>query len=109
MLQCYTAAVRAGRSYAEISGKRQDALDSNAKVKEEHRGKVIAVQYQSGSAGIDLTQSRVGVYFSPTYVPSDYQQSLCRLHRPGQTRPVIYCRLVAKDTIDSHIWDRTSD
>jgi SNF2 family DNA or RNA helicase len=33
----------------------------------------------------------------------DYDQSLARIHRPGQTRPVEHIHLVARNTVDVKI------
>jgi SNF2 family DNA or RNA helicase len=35
----------------------------------------------------------------------DYDQSLKRTHRPGQTRPVCYIHIVAKDTVDVKVYE----
>ena len=67
-------------------------------------GDVLAVQIQAGGVGIDLTRAAYCCYFSPTYNMGDYLQSLARLDRPGQTRPVTYIHLVAKGTIDETVY-----
>lgn len=80
-----------GLGYSEVSG-RCDTL------KEWKSGKtqVIGVQYSSGSESIDLTRARYCVYYSLTRKLGLYVQSLKRIHRPNQTRPVVYYHFIAK-------------
>ena len=80
-----------GIGYSEVSG-RCDTL------KEWQRGntQVIGVQYSSGSESIDLTRARYCVYYSLTRRLSLYIQSKKRIHRPGQTKPVVYYHFLAK-------------
>ena len=55
---------------------------------------VLAAQYSSGSESIDLTRARYCIYYSMTQRLALYEQSRKRVHRPGQTRPVVYYHLV---------------
>lgn len=92
------AANTIGRTYAEISGDRKDGLTERSEMAD--GVDVLGVQIQSGGTGIDLTRARIAVYFSKGFSLGDYQQSLARLHRPGQTRHVHVVHLVAANTID---------
>lgn len=90
--------------YSEVSGK-YDTLN------EWRAGKtqIIGVQYSSGSESIDLTRARYCVYYSLTRKLALYTQSKKRIHRPGQTRPVVYYHFIAKipngKTIDEIMYD----
>lgn len=86
-------------SFAELSGKRNDlaAFQSG-------HGDVIAVQIQSGGVGVDLTRARYCVYYSLGYSLGDYEQSLARIHRPGQKQAVSYYHLIAQDTVDERVY-----
>jgi SNF2 family DNA or RNA helicase len=53
-----------------------------------------------GGGGIDLTAAADAVYFSQTWSLGEYDQSLARLHRPGQRRNVTYHHLLADDSVD---------
>ena len=64
----------------------------------------IAIQIRAGGAGVDLTRAAYCVYYTQTHSLGDYDQSLARLDRPGQTRPVTYYHLVSKGTIDEQIY-----
>ena len=96
-------AERMGKSYSELSG-REDTLQEWMKGKTQ----VIGVQITSGAESIDLTRARYCIYYSLTHSLASYEQSLKRCHRPGQTRPVTYMRIIAKSnrvktTIDEDI------
>ncbi len=89
-----------GRMPAELSGRRND-LDGH---RYPESATVLGVQIQSGGVGIDLTAARYCCYYSLGFSLLDYEQSLARVHRPGQTRPVHYYHLVASDTVDEAVY-----
>jgi SNF2 family DNA or RNA helicase len=64
---------------------------------------VLAVQIDSGGVGIDLTRARYSIYYSLGFSLGSYEQSLARIHRPGQTRPVEYIHLLAEGTVDEKV------
>lgn len=67
---------------------------------------VIAVQIRSGGAGINLTRSPYGIYYTVTHSLGDYEQSRKRQHRPGQKGECVkYYHLVVDNTIDKDIRD----
>ena len=76
-------AEKMGRPYAELSGRRADALTRDSTLAPDSG--VAAVQIAAGGVGVDLTKARVGIYYSLGFSLIDYQQSRKRLHRPGQT------------------------
>jgi SNF2 family DNA or RNA helicase len=90
------------RRYGELSGDRHDALNENACMS--HDIDVAGIQIQAGGIGIDLTRARYAVYYSLGFSLTEYDQSIARLHRPGQTRPVTYYHLVAEGTIDRYVY-----
>lgn len=90
----------AGRFSYELSGSKNE-LDLWDK---RPQGAVLAVQIQAGSEGVDFTAARYCCYYSLDFSLGRYEQSLARVHRPGQTRPVIYTHFVAKDTIDQKLY-----
>lgn len=89
------------KTYAELSGSSREALDDRAELRDGVQ--VAGVQIQAGGVGIDLTKARYAVYYSVGYALGDFLQSEKRLHRPGQTRPVVYYHLVAENTVDETI------
>ena len=67
-------------------------------------GGVLVVQIQAGSEGIDMTKANHAIYYSVPHSLAMYEQSKARLYRPGQTRPVSFCHLVASGTIDEAMY-----
>ncbi len=92
-------AKRLGRRYAELSGHSRDLLTDQATMRP--GVEVAGVQIASGGVGIDLTAARYGVYYSLGQSLIEYDQSIARLHRPGQTRPTTYYHLIASGTVDA--------
>lgn len=86
------------RSCAELSGNMNQLQEWK-----DGKFNTIAVQIKTGSAGISLVRSCIGVYYSKGYALGDFNQSLARQDRPGQTRPVTFYHLVAKNTMDEVI------
>lgn len=66
---------------------------------------ITLAQYQSGSTGIELTYAATTVYFSPTYSYSNYEQSIGRTNRNGQTKKMTLYLLCAPTTIEKEVWD----
>lgn len=97
--------IKAGRSYGELSSRANDLVES---AYPPHLN-AMAVNIASGGVGIDLTRAAYACYFSITYNGGDFEQSIARLHRPGQTRKVHITHLVAEDTIDPDIYDALAE
>lgn len=87
-----------GRRSLELSG-RMNHLDRW----QAGEAPLLAVQIESGGLGIDLTRARYAIYYSLGFSLGSYEQSLARVHRPGQTRPVEYIHLLAEGTVDEKI------
>jgi SNF2 family DNA or RNA helicase len=88
-----------GRSVAELSGRSNQLADWQA-----GNRTVLAVQIQAGGVGIDLSRAHYAVYYSLGFSLGEYEQSLARLHRPGQARSVTYLHLIADGTVDRHVY-----
>lgn len=94
------AAVEAsGRTYAEVSGRANDLA-----IWQQGGADVIGVQIQAGGVGISLVRARYCIYYSLGYSLGDYEQSLARVHRPGQKEQVTYIHLIAKGTVDERVY-----
>lgn len=96
------AADKAKKRYGELSGSRRDAITEDSEMAPNID--VAGVQIQSGGTGIDLTRARYVAYYSLTHSLGEYDQSMKRVHRPGQTRPVIVYHFVAEDTVDRDVY-----
>lgn len=68
------------------------------------RRTITLAQYQSGSTGIELTYAATTVYFSPTYSYSNYEQSVGRTNRNGQTKKLTMYLLCSPTTVERDIW-----
>lgn len=90
-----------GRRYGEVSGRRHDLTEHAAM---QSGVDMMGVQVQSGSLGVDLTAACYCVHYSLGFSLGEYQQSLARVNRPGQTRPVRYYHLVAERTVDELVY-----
>lgn len=62
--------------------------------------RVIIVQYQSGSAGIDLFASDTIIYYEPTDRSELLEQSRDRIHRTGQKSKCSYYHLLTTGTVE---------
>ncbi|WP_231291871.1 DEAD/DEAH box helicase [Selenomonas artemidis] len=77
----------------------EDIRDWNA-------GKISLLLVHPASAGHGLNLQHGGhivVWYGLTWSLEQYQQTNKRLHRPGQTEPVILHHLIAKDTVDEDV------
>jgi len=87
-----------GRHCGELSGAQND-------IDQWQNGNydVLAVNIRSGREGIDLTRSAYCIFSSTGCSLGDYNQFRDRFHRPGQTRPVTYYHVLAKNSVDKKI------
>lgn len=65
---------------------------------------VFIAQIQAGSLGISLVAASEAIFYSHTYDYAEFAQACDRLHRIGQSHPVTYYHLIARDTVDEAIW-----
>ena len=95
---------KAGITCAEISGK------SKADYKDMIDGKVrvLVAQHEAMSEGVDGLQNvcHIEVWLSLSNTLFINEQATGRLHRQGQTQPVIRYMIQAEDTIDSRVVGR---
>jgi len=87
--------MKSKRSYAEYSGQRDELAVWRSGKKD-----VLGVQIRTGATSEDFTRARYAIYYSFGLSLGDYEQSLKRVHRAGQTRPVTYIHLLLENTID---------
>ena len=89
------------RRYGEISGRQKD-LTEHATMPDDID--LMGVQMQAGGVGIDLSKARYCIYFSVGFSLGDYEQSLARVHRPGQKNKVFYIHMIVNHTVDEKIY-----
>ena len=68
------------------------------------KNSVTLVQYQSGSSGIELQYATEVVFYTPTYSYQDYEQSLGRAYRNGQSRKVTVYQFNTENTVEQDVW-----
>lgn len=86
---------------------RQDGQAHELPSKEQWGGlhrTITLAQYQSGSVGVEMTYAATTVYFSPTYSYSNYEQSIGRTNRNGQTSKMTLYLLCAPTTLEKDVW-----
>lgn len=65
---------------------------------------LLLVHPQSAGHGLNLQYGgHIVVWYGLTWSLEAYQQTNKRLHRPGQTEPVVLHHLVARDTVDEDV------
>jgi len=75
----------------------------------ELKNTVLVAHYKSASTGLNLQWANVTVYFSPTYSYQEFEQSIGRIHRNGQTKKCLYYLFNVKNTVDRTIWECLRD
>ena len=96
----HAAGKKLGKKVLELSGRVKQNFEFQA-----GEGDILAVQIQAGGVGIDLTRARYCVYYSIGFNMGEYLQSLARVHRPGQSRPVTYVHLIMRGTVDQQVYN----
>lgn len=65
---------------------------------------ITLVQYQSGSAGVNLQKANKMIYYSPPIKSDFFEQSKKRIHRIGQESKCTYWKLVTANSIEENIY-----
>lgn len=66
---------------------------------------ITLVQYQSGSAGVNLQKANKMIYYSPPVKSDFYEQSKKRIHRIGQDSKCTYWKLITTNSIEQKIYN----
>jgi len=101
--QIQQACIKAGRECFRLTGDKSELELWKQNCAQANRGMVLAANIQAGAEGIDLTLARYCIYYDVPFSLAQYEQSLARIHRPGQTRSVVYYHLVATGTVDQYV------
>mmetsp|Transcript_80915 Transcript_80915/g.142749 ORF Transcript_80915/g.142749 Transcript_80915/m.142749 type:complete len:643 (-) Transcript_80915:30-1958(-) len=76
---------------------RQKAVN---KFQQDPGARVIVLNMQAGSHGINLTAASDVLFVEQSWVPAEHDQAEDRAHRIGQTKPVRVWNMLARDTLD---------
>lgn len=92
---------KSGKNILRYDGDKHDKLPaSDSKI----TNTVLVAHYKSASTGLNLQWANVTIYFSPTYSYQEFEQSIGRTHRNGQTKKCLYYLFNVKNTVDRDIW-----
>lgn len=89
------------KPYSLVNGSVKDLTNY-----ENYDNSITFIQYQSGSAGLNLQKSNKIIYFTPPLSCEHYMQSAKRIHRLGQKESCFYYEL--KCGIEYKIYDTLS-
>lgn len=93
---------KSGKNILRYDGDQHDTLPaSDANITDT----VLVAHYKSASTGLNLQWANVTIYFSPTYSYQEFEQSLGRTHRNGQTKKCLYYLFNVKNSVDKAIWE----
>lgn len=92
-----------GIGYSLIKGDVKDRASQVEAFQTDPDTRVFLGQLQTTGMGLTLTAGSVCVYYSLDFSYANYQQSMARVRRIGQTKRGVYIHLVAKGTIDEKV------
>lgn len=94
---------KAQKKVFEVSGKASTIPKKDTWSDLKHS--ITLVQYQAGSAGIELQYANLVVFYTPTYSFQDYSQALGRAYRNGQEKKVTVYRFITKGSIEQSVYE----
>lgn len=98
---CKSVAMEQGRTVSELSG-RMHQLEQW----QQGETNTLVVQVRAGGVGIDLTRACYNIMYSTGHSAGDYEQAICRSHRPGQLADhVNFIHIHVINTIDGIIYN----
>jgi SNF2 family DNA or RNA helicase len=83
-----------------LNGAVQGAEARHQMIAEAANDPCFIVKQKVGARGVDMRWADTIIFYSHNYDTEFYEQMLARNHRGGQTKPVTYIHILAKDTID---------
>jgi DNA repair protein RAD5 len=97
----------AGIRYVRLDGSMSQAHRENSirSFRSDPNTKVFLVSMKAGGLGLNLTSASHVFLLDPWWNPATEDQAIDRVHRLGQTRPVVVTRFIIKDTIEERIME----
>ncbi|KAK8847498.1 hypothetical protein IAR55_005356 [Kwoniella newhampshirensis] len=91
--------------YARLDGtmSREDRAKAIDALKYKKQVEVLLVSTRAGGVGLNLTVASRCYLVDPYWNPSVESQAIDRIHRMGQTRPVLAIKLMIKDSIEEKL------
>lgn len=93
---------KSGKNILRYDGDQHDTLPASDS---DITNTVLVAHYKSASTGLNLQWANVTIYFSPTYSYQEFEQSIGRTHRNGQTKKCLYYLFNVKATVDRAVWE----
>lgn len=90
---------------ARTSQKQPHGIDQKREQYEREVAPVLGAQIQTMDVGVTVVWAKYCIYYSIGFSRGDYDQSLARIHRPGQTRNVTYIHIMARGTVDEKVYN----
>ncbi|KAJ1328664.1 hypothetical protein BSLG_010392 [Batrachochytrium salamandrivorans] len=94
-----------GFQFTRLDGKMQRTARYEAmlKYKNDPNITVMLISLKSGGVGLNLTAASRVYLMEPYWNPAVEQQAVDRVHRMGQTRPVVSIRFIVKESIEENM------
>jgi len=89
--------------YEYLDGKTTDRAACVDRFQNDPACKLFLISLKAGGFGLNLTAADYVFILDPWWNPAVEAQAVDRAHRIGQSKTVIACRLIAKDTIEERI------
>ena len=93
----------AGVSYEYLDGKTRNRQQHVDRFQTDDACQVFLIRLKAGGCGLNLTAADYVYLLDPWWNPAVEAQSIDRVHRIGQSRPVFAYRLIARDTVEEKI------
>lgn len=87
----------------------EERRDAVTRFQTDNETRIFVANPAAAGAGLTLHRARAAVYESMSNQAAHYLQSLDRIHRRGQERPVEYVILLCRDTIEETEYQRLLD
>jgi superfamily II DNA or RNA helicase len=95
-------------AYLYLDGRTRDRQEKVERFQTDPKVPVFLISLKAGGVGLNLTAADYVYLLDPWWNPAVEAQAIDRTHRIGQTRPVIACRLVARNTVEEKILELQS-
>jgi SNF2 family DNA or RNA helicase len=92
-----------GLAYLYLDGKTRDRKEKVEQFQSDQGSPLFLISLKAGGLGLNLTAADYVYLLDPWWNPAVEAQAVDRAHRIGQTRPVIACRIVARNTVEEKI------